>query len=248
MEVVLFPRAGRQHARRGLSVADGHEPQKRGDPAGTPLTDSGRRRPSLWSRASGLRPGSGFRGYLARVRVLAGDSGAELGAEAFDLLVGAVPFGDDRREDQGGEETVPLNAWRVTMFVRSVWSWKGPVVRPEARIASVEMARAHGAAPARSKRNEAQIRKGKTRKSRDELAELVARKVAARVHAVSAAASAQTRGPTPGGHRAHRTTSRNGVTTSTPMASPVHHTDQVDQKSLPGRARTGRVCRCRWSR
>ncbi|CAM5484393.1 hypothetical protein SAURM35S_06332 [Streptomyces aurantiogriseus] len=99
-----------------------------------------------------------------------------------------------------------------------------------ASTAITEAISTQGAAPSSWKRKAAQIRKGPTRKRRLTLLWVATRETAA-VPPSRAAASAQRRTDTPRGHRAVRRASRNGATTRTPIASPVHHTDQVGQKS-----------------
>ncbi len=106
-------------------------------------------------------------------------------------------------------------------------------------MAKVDTDRAQSAAPASWKRKAAQISSGNPRNMSGVL--LVSRKPTQSVAATSSTPSAHRYGRAPFGQRAWRRTSRTGVTTSTPIASPVHQTDHVGQNSsalsAPERAR-----------
>ncbi|OKJ84813.1 hypothetical protein AMK32_12605 [Streptomyces sp. CB01883] len=122
----------------------------------------------------------------------------------------------------------PLNACRVIMLVSRSCPANGPVLRAAATIANVDTASAHGAAPASWNRNAAQTSSGNPRKSSG--ARPVSTNPTAAVATTSSPASTHRDVRTFLGHRAELSTSSTGVTTRTPMASPVHHTDQVGQK------------------
>ncbi len=125
------------------------------------------------------------------------------------------------------------------MSVTRVWPANGPDLSTADRIANVDTASAQGAAPASWKRKAAQISSGKPRKSSGTW--LVSRKPTPSVAATSSSPSAHRDTGAFLGTRAERSTSRTGVTTRTPIASPVHQTDHVGQKcaglSAPARTR-----------